>query len=178
MLRRPLLLLALVALLAAAAAGASAAATPGEHVGAAATKRITPSGVGAVKLGATYRKLRAAGLVGRLRRGCELAGPKQRFARLKAPLRGTADFTTSKPRRVKTITVAGGATARGVGVGDSEADIRAAFPKAKFDHGTDDTFGITVVRVPRSDGGRLQFALGTKSDEVELIALPRLAFCE
>ncbi len=158
---------------------ASAAAAPSDHrVGAAAAKKVTPAGVGAVKLGKTYRELRAAGLIGKLRRGCEVAGPEARFARLRAPLRGTVDFTTGSPRRVRTISISKGATARGVGIGDSEADIRAAFPRAKFDHSTDETFGITVVRIPRSDGGKLQFALGTRSGKVELIAVPRIVFCE
>lgn len=158
---------------------AGAAAAPAETGSAAATIRITPSGVDGVKLGATHAALRAKGLVGPMRRGCELAGPNTRAAALRAPLKGSVELTMRAPRRVRTITIRGGtATARGVGVGDTAADIRAAFPKAKFDHSTDDTFRITLVRVPKRGGGRLQFAVGTTSGKVELIGIPAIPFCE
>src|SRR5918994_2913269 len=112
--------IAATAALAAAAAGISAAAAPGEP-GYAAAKRITAAGVGKVKLGKTFRELRDAGLIERLRPGCELGGPGTRFARLKPPLSGTVDFTRTSPRRAKRVTVRGGAKARGVGIGATVA---------------------------------------------------------
>jgi hypothetical protein len=139
---------------------------------------ITPAGVGLVKLGERYRTLRAANLIGTLRGGCELAGPGARSARLHAPLRGSVDFTQALPRKVTTIVVFGGATARGVGVGASAAQIRRRFPAAVFDHGTDAMFGVTLVTIPKSGGGKLQFALEVKTGKVTEIGVPSIPFCE
>jgi hypothetical protein len=139
---------------------------------------VTPAGVGLVKLGERYQTLRAANLIGTLRRGCELAGPGARSARLHAPLRGSVDFTQTRPRRITTIVVLGGATARGVAVGASTAQIKRRFPKAVFDHGTDAMFGITLVTIPKSGGGKLQFALDVKTGRVTEIGIPSIPFCE
>jgi hypothetical protein len=144
----------------------------------AASKPITPSGVGAVKLGKTYSSLRLAGQVGKITPGCELAGPNTRSASLRAPLKGSVDLSTTTPRRVRTIVVRGGGAARGVGIGARSAAIRAAFPAVTFDHGTDATFGITIARVPKSGGGRLEFAVDTTTKKVTLIGIPAIPFCE
>ena len=150
----------------------------GATVALAATKKVTPSGVGGVKLGKTHSALRSAGLVGKLRKGCELAGPNARSARLLAPLRGSVDYTQSTPRRVVSIAIRGGAEARGVGIGDSRAAVKAAYPKVKFDSSTESTFGITLAKVPKNGGGRLQFAIDTGTKKVVLIGVPRIRFCE
>jgi hypothetical protein len=169
--------------LAASLPGAAAALVFGGGVPSALAVRaespgITPAGVGLVKLGERYQTLRSANLVGTLRRGCELAGPGARSARLRAPLRGSVDFTLTRPRRITTIVVLGGATAGGVGVGASAAQIKRRFPKAVFDHGTDGTFGITLVTIPKSGGGRLQFALAVGTGKVTEIGIPNIPFCE
>jgi hypothetical protein len=160
---------------AAMAAGATAVARTAKP---AATARITPAGVGKVKLGDTFAQLRAQHLVGGLENGCELAGPNARSASLKAPLKGVVDFTMTSPRKVADITVRGGATARGVGIGATIAAVKAAYPKAKVDHSTDGTFGVTLVRIPKNGGGKLQFAVDTKTHRVVLIGIPLIAFCE
>jgi hypothetical protein len=166
--------------LATAALGAVAivpAAAPGDP-GQAAAKKITAAGVGKVKLGKTFRELRAAGLIGRLRQGCELSGPNTRSARLKAPLKGSVDFTRTSPRRVKRIAVRGGAKARGVGIGATVAQIKTAFPKAKVDHTTEQLFRITLVKIPKDGGGRIQFAVDVDTKKTTLIGVPAIAFCE
>jgi hypothetical protein len=168
-------------IVATAALGALAlapSAAPGDAGRAAALKKITAAGVGQVKLGKTFTQLHGAGLVGRLRPGCELSGPNVRFAKLKAPLSGTVDFTRTSPRRAKRVTVRGGAAARGVGIGATISDIKTAFPKATVDHTTEQLFGITLVKVPKDGGGRIQFAVDVDTDKTTLIAVPRLAFCE
>ena len=144
---------------------------------AASAARVTPAGVGAVKLGKTYTALRAAGLLGKLRPGCELAGPNTRSAPLRAPLRGSVDLTRRSPRRVARIVVNRGAAARGVGIGATSAAIRAAFPKVVFDRSTEATFGIILARVP-AGGGRLEFAVDAKTKRVTLIGVPAIGFCE
>ncbi len=160
--------LAAVAVLAAACAVALAANVA----------RVTPAGVGAVKLGKTYTALRAAGWLGKVRPGCELAGPNTRSAPLRAPLRGSVDLTLGAPRKVARIVVNRGAAARGVGIGATSAAIRAAFPKVVFDRGTEATFGITLARVPKSGGGRLEFAVDAQTKRVTLIGVPSIGFCE
>jgi hypothetical protein len=136
--------------------------------------RITPTGVGEVRLGRTFRALRRAGLVGPLRPGCELAGPDARYASLRAPLRGLVDFTQTTPRRVASISVTGGATARGVAVGDDSQDVRDAYPRARFE----EVLGWTVATVPRSGRAGLQFLIDRQTLRVETIGIPFIAFCE
>ena len=81
-------------------------------------------------------------------------------------------------RTVTAITIRAGAEARGIGVGADAAAIRRAFPRATFDHRTDATFGITLVRIPRGGGGRLQLALDTRTGKVTQIGIPAIPFCE
>jgi len=122
--------------------------------------------------------LRAQHLVGKITKGCELAGPNARSAPLSGPLKGSVDFTMTSPRKVTDIGVRGGATARGVGIGASIAKVKAAYPKARVDHSTDHTFGVTLVRVPKTGRGELEFAVDTKTHKVMVIGIPLIAFCE
>jgi hypothetical protein len=169
---------ALVAVGTALAAIGAASVPAGARPSTTAPAHITPTGVGAVTLGATHASLHARHLVGRLIKGCELAGPNARSARLTAPLKGTVDFTLTAPRKVTAIVVTGGAEARGVGVGAPIAVIKAAFPKAKVDHSTDQMFGLTFVTIPKGGGGKLQFAVSTETHKVTLIGIPFIAVCE
>lgn len=156
----------------------AAAAAPRKSVATASVQKITPTGVGQIKLGEPYAKLRAKHLVGPIKRGCELAGPNARSASLSAPLKGNVDFTMNDPRTVVDISVRGGAMARSVTVGATIARIKAAYPKAKIDHSTDQTFGVTLVRIPKNGGGKLDFAVDTETHKVILIGIPFIAFCE
>jgi len=141
-------------------------------------KRITAAGVGDVKLGALYTKLRAAGRVGKIGPGCELAGPGARSAALRAPLGGSVDLTRSSPRRVRVIAILKGAKARGVGIGSTQAQVKRAFPRAVVDRSTERTFGIRIMKVPRGGGGRLQFGISTRTKKVTLIGIPHIAICD
>jgi hypothetical protein len=144
----------------------------------AAAPKITASGVGGVKIGKTYKQLHDAGLIGKIHHGCELGGPNTRSANLKAPLKGQVNFTLKSPRKVTDITIRGGAKARGVGIGATIAGIKSKFPKAKVDHSTDHTFELTLVRIPKSGGGKLMFGVSTKTKRVTLIGVPAIGFCE
>ena len=142
-------------------------------------QKITRTGVGQLRLGMTHKEAFEMGLVGRKRPGCELGGPDTRSARLKAPLKGFVDLTTRrKPRRVRSISLTGGATARGVGIGSTIAQIKAAFPGAKVDHGTEEVFGITLVKVSKQAGGRFHFAVDVGTKKTTQIGIPTIPFCE
>jgi hypothetical protein len=175
-LTRTRLSIAVLAGAGALAVGVSAA--PGNTAHTTAAKKITGKGVDGVKLGDTFQQLRAAGRIGKLRAGCEFAGPNARSAKLRAPLKGNVDFTQSTPRKVNVITVTGGAKARGVGVGSTIAQIQSAFPKAKVDHSTEAMFGITLVKIPKNGGGRFHFAVPTATGKADAIGIPQIAFCE
>jgi hypothetical protein len=144
----------------------------------AAAKRITPGGVDGVRIGTTHRQLRRRGLVGKIRPGCELGGSNTRSARLLAPLKGQVNYTQRTPRKVRDITIRGGATARGVGIGAKIPAIKAAFPKAKVDHSTDRVFRLTLVRVPKDGGGRIMFGVSIRTKRTAIIGVPLIAFCE
>jgi hypothetical protein len=161
----------------ATAALVGAAGAPAQ-TGHAAAAKVTPAGVGGVKLGKTYTALRSQGLVGKIRKGCQLGGPNTRSATLRSPLKGSVNFTMSSPRRVTDITLDGGATARGVGIGSTIAQIKSAFPKAKVDHSQDKTFGLTFVRIPKSGGGKFEFGVDTKTHRTTAIGIPFIAVCD
>ncbi len=145
---------------------------------AAAPQKITAKGVGKVTLGASYASLHAKHLVGGLSRGCPLAGTQARSAKLNAPLKGFVDLSNPPNRKVTHIIVRGGATARGVGIGATIAQIKAKFPKAKVDHSTEHMFGVTIVRIPRKGGGPFEFEVPTKTHKTAAIGIPIIPFCE
>ncbi len=145
---------------------------------AAAPKKVNRFGVGKVKLGATHKGLKAKGLVGKQVPGCELGGPGAKAARLKAGVKGAVQLSKSKPRRVRSIVITKGGAAKGVGIGARKADIKAKFPHAKFDTSTEDVFALTLVTVPKRDGGRFQFGIDTDTKKVSVMGVPFIAFCE
>lgn len=149
-----------------------------EEVPATPDRQISDAGVGRVKLGRTYAALRDARLLGPVEPGCELAGPGARSAPLRPPLEGTVDLTEASPRKVRTVVIRGGAAARGVSIGSKAEAIGAVFPRARADHATDAVFGITIHRVPKAGGGRLEFAVDADSERVTMIAVPAVPFCE
>jgi hypothetical protein len=162
----------------AAAAAVAIASPPAARDSAAAV--ITPTRVDGVHLGDTHADLRARGKVGPIGPGCELGGPNTRSARLKAPLKGSVTYTLSNPRKVTTITITGGAKARGVGIGATIAAIKAKFPNAKVDHSTDQVFQLTLVTTPKRpvSGGRIMFGVSTQTHKTTIIGVPGIGFCE
>lgn len=177
---RPSLVLSLVA--AAVTAGvlaiASSASAPAGGAGGPVAK-ISPTRVDGVHLGDTHQDLRNRGKVGPIGPGCEFGGPNTRSARLRAPLRGFVTYSLSSPRRVRSITVRGGARARGVGIGAKIPAIKAKFPNATIDHSTDQVFQLTLVTTPkRPNGGQITFGVSTQTKRTTVIGVPFIAFCE
>jgi hypothetical protein len=151
-------------------------AAPPAHDSAAA--KISPVRVDGVHLRDTHADLRERGKVGPIGPGCELA-ENTRSARLRAPLRGSVNYTQSSPRRVTDITVRGGARARGIGIGARIPAIRARFPNATVDHSTDEVFRLTLVQTPRRpSGGQITFGVSTQTKRTTVIGVPFIAFCE
>jgi hypothetical protein len=170
--------LLLPAALVAVAAAVAIASPPAARDSAAAV--ITPTRVDGVHVGDTHADLRARGKVGPIGPGCEFGGPNTRSARLKAPLKGSVNYTLQNPRRVTDITITGGAKARGVGIGATIAAIKAKFPHAKVDHSTDQVFQLTLVTTPRRpvSGGRIMFGVSTQTHKTTIIGVPGIGFCE
>jgi hypothetical protein len=143
---------------------------------AAAPQKITPAGVGQVKLGMTFKQLHAQHLVGKLHKGnCDAAGGNASpFAKLRSPLKGVADFTRSLPHTLSDVSIRGGAKARGVGIGDSLAKVKARFPKRKIIH----DIGLIFVNVPNSAHNKEQLILDQHTKKVTVIGVPFVALCE
>ena len=141
-----------------------------------ADKKLTAKGVGQIKLGAAAGTLQDAGLIGGLKPGCELQSPAVRFAKLRAPLKGTVDVGPGG--KVRAINIRGGAAARGVGIGDTLADITAAFPKRKVIHASEPIFGFTRVKIPKNGGGRMDFVVPVATGKIRSIHVPRVTICD
>ena len=172
---RPAVSVAALATTGAIVLGASGAPA---QTGTTAAQKITGKGVGQLEVGMLFSDARAMGLVRRARPGCPLED-NSRSAKLSSPLKGSVNLTTTTPRRIRSISVRGGATARGVGVGDPLSAIKAAYPSAKVDKKQAAVFGFWFVRVPKSGGGRIEFTAKTSAPHaVVQIDVPRVAFCE
>ncbi len=132
-----------------------------------------------MKLGKKHSKLKEKGLVGKLKPGCELA-PGSRAAKLKGPLEGLVNFTIEDPPRAESIVINGGdaETEAGVHVDSRRRKVKNAYPNAKFDHDTDEVFLFTLVKIPKQDGGKFQFAIDVATKRVILIGVPFIAVCE
>jgi len=168
--------IAMATVLTALALGPAAATAGGPQ-------KITFKGVGQVKLGKTFKSLRDAGLVGKLHKGtCDAAGPNALpLAKLRSPLKGTVEFTKGTPHRVNTITIRGGAEARGVGIGDKLKDIKAKFPKRQVDHSQEDVFQAFFVWIPKLHPVgkvKMNFVIDSDTRKITLIGVPFVAFCE
>jgi len=139
---------------------------------------ITPHGVGGLRLGETSKALRARGLIGRLRKGCEL-DPGQRVAPLSAPLRGWAIFQTGQ-EGLRAFTVEGGAeTARHVGIGSSAGKARRAYPDALYEApGAAKPFAEGFLWVPNLSKPKLTLIIEPGTRQVKAIAVPSPNFCE
>ena len=170
--------LALTSVLVAAGTLAIAASADTGPTARIAAKKITADGVGQLKVGMTFAEAREKGLIGKLRPGCELGGPNTRSARLRSPLRGFVDLTTTTPRTIRNIIVTRGARARGVKVGDRIKDIKDAFPGAKVNKQTEEIFGLWLVRVPKSAGGLIRFSVPVATKRIDAIGVPAIPFCE
>jgi hypothetical protein len=170
---RSRIFIAALALLACAGASVLGGAAPAQTMRAAA-KKITATGVGAVKLGRTHGQLRSAALVGRLiTERCPDSGALYRYAHLRPPLKGSVQFSRARPYRAITISINRGATARGVAVGSGVAQLRTAFPQAIVEK-TGAQYGILSVKVPKAGGGPIEFWIDIAPQKVELIGIPNL----
>lgn len=139
---------------------------------------ITPQGVGALRLGATPKALQNKGLIGGLRKGCEL-DPGQRVAPLRAPLKGWAVFDASH-KGLHAITVEKGAeTARHIGIGSTASAARTAYPNAHYEApGTAEPFPQGFLWIPNLSKPQMTMLIDPGTRKVEAISVPAPSFCE
>ena len=81
------------------------------------------------------------------------------------------NFTPEQPAQGRRdITIRGGAEARGVGIGDTLADIKAKFKKRKVDHSQEDVFRAHFVLIPKAQtiGGKMMFAIDVDTKKITL----------
>jgi hypothetical protein len=161
--------------LASTAAGLMIAASTA--LGGQAPQEIDRNGVGEIQLGDKASQLREAGLIGATHRGCEL-GVGTKAADLEAPLEGSVNLSTDRPRVVENILILGGGEARGVGILDRKRKLKNKFPGVKFDRSTIDVFGIILATVPKRAGGKIQFTIHPDDKRILSIGVPFIPFCE
>jgi hypothetical protein len=139
---------------------------------------ITRHGIGALRLGATVKVLHRKGLIGGLRKGCEL-DPGQRVAPLRAPLRGWAVFESGR-KGLRAFTLEGGAeTARHIGIGSTAAEARKAYPDALYEApGAAKPFAEGFLWVPNLSKPKLTMIIEPGTRQVEAISVPSPNFCE
>jgi hypothetical protein len=139
---------------------------------------ITTHGVGALRLGATAKALHTKGLIGGLRKGCEL-DPGQRVAPLRAPLKGWAVFEAGQAG-LHAFTVEGGAeTARHIGIGSTATEARKAYPQATYEApGTAQPFPVGFLWVPSLSKPQMTMIIEPGTRQVEAISVPAPNFCE
>jgi hypothetical protein len=139
---------------------------------------VTSHRVGGLRLGATVKTLHRKGLIGGLRKGCEL-DPGQRVAPLRAPLQGWAVFESGH-KGLRGFTIEGGAeTARHIGIGSTAAEARKAYPIALYEApGTADPFAEGFLWVPNLQKPKLTMIIEPKTRRVEAISVPSPSFCE
>lgn len=140
---------------------------------------MSERGLPGLRLGGTLAAARAAGLIGPLTAGCELASPRPYVAPLRAPLAGTVEFNGRGPRsRVSAIVVTKGAvTNRGIGVGSPSKKVRAAYPGARVVH-EDQSLVYDAIIVRRGGADRIWFLLDKRGGRVQDIHIPSVSFCE
>jgi hypothetical protein len=139
---------------------------------------ITPHGVDGIRLGATAKSLLERGLIGGVRRGCEL-DPGHQVAPLRSPLKGWAVFEAGHKGLVA-FTVEGGAeTGRHIGIGSTAAEARKAYPDALYEApGTVKPFAEGFLWVPNLSKPKLTMVIEPGSRQVEAISVPSPNFCE
>jgi hypothetical protein len=145
-----------------------------------AAPKITPKGIGKLRLGTPLAVIQRAHLLGRTHRGCDLAWPAPIVAQLSPPLEGTATFSGSGAHRLQAISITGGAkTDRGVGVGDRASKVRRAYPSATVqDAPPGDPLQLHAITVAEHGKTVLWLELGRAGGRVTEIDIPSLETCE
>ena len=139
---------------------------------------IDEQGICKLRLGMTVAQASATGQIGPTEPGCEPAGE------LSAELQfgGVTGSVTFRDGVIQRYAVRSGAkTATGVGPGSTVAQIQQAYAngyEVEVDHGTEEQFGITLVRVRRAGAARFGFDVPTDTGKAKTVSVPEVGFCE
>jgi hypothetical protein len=145
---------------------------------------LTPAALGGLHLGMSQAEAVATGLIGAFGPGCELAGPDQKGAELKAPLQGSVLADASG---VTDIYVTAGAVTDpgGVKIGSPLTAVQGAFGAAydvTVDKSVQDMFGEWFVYVAEKGKGEGQttfdFSVDPKTQLVTGLGAPSIPTCE
>jgi hypothetical protein len=138
----------------------------------------TPAGIGALRLGAPASRLRGAGLIGHLRRGCEL-DPGQVVAPLSPPLTGTAVFVSPRSG-LSSLTIESGARTRaGIRIGSPVSVTREAYPGSSYDPPQPRApISVGFLWVGRDTHPRFSFVIDPLTRRVIEIDIPGPNTCE
>lgn len=125
--------------------------------------------------------MRAEGLIGTVRKGCDIMSPPNYWARLRPPVRGTATFRGNTPRSpLRSLWLEGGVvTDRGVKVGSPAAAVRRVYPRAQVvNTRPGDPLQFSAITIVRKGKWRMWFLLDQPGGRVEAISVPGPEFCE
>jgi hypothetical protein len=147
--------------------------------------KLTPTSLGALTIGMSQEAATATGMIEPFGPGCELAGPGQKAAELKAPLDGSviADETGVTRLYVR----AGAITDPGaVQVGDALSEVRKAFGDAYTvtvdqDPDTVAMFGAWFAYVAKAgveDSNIFQVSVDPGTELVTALGAPYIPTCE
>ncbi len=124
------------------------------------------------------KSLHRRGLIGRVRKGCEL-DPGQRVAPLRGPFSGWAIFSEGHYRLTSIQVESGAETARGVGIGSTAREARAAYPSADWSSPREMyPLPVGLLTVVKNHHAKLSFLFDPNTYRVESILIPSPNFCE
>jgi len=142
---------------------------------------LTERGVDGLLLGRSLAAIRSRHLIGRLRKGCELASPRPYFAPLRAPLTGTATFSGRTPASKLTFLSvrAGAVTSRGIAIGSPGRQALHAYANAHIKNSApSNPVKFNAIVVKRDGRYRLWFLLDRRGGNVRSFEVPYPQICE
>jgi hypothetical protein len=139
---------------------------------------MTAAGIGPIKIGATAASLQQAGLIGKLKPGCELNVPRGSFANVRGPFTGSVGFDSKK--RVTSVNAWKGAVDRfGLTVGSTDRQVLAKYPHAHYLKAKlTDPIPVSLIAIGNVNHPRYSFSVDPKTRKVIELDNPYAQVCE